>query len=236
MERDGFPFVFGALATALVCLTGYYVLHDFWPVIVAIVFFVLGLFFAYFFRSPERVSEASDNAVISPADGVALYVKRLESYPGFDTPVWKIAIFLNVFDVHVNWTPIAGEVTFSKYCPGKFHAAFVDKASEDNERTEIGIKSANGLVVFKQIAGLLARRIVCRLEQGQKVERGEKFGMIKFSSRVEVFVPVSAEICVKPKDKVKGGKTTLANLAPAQIVGKDAEEGAFSNAEAETNS
>lgn len=232
MERDGFPFVFGAFLTALVCLGGFYLLDAFWPVIVAIVFFVLGLFFAYFFRSPERVSEAPDNAVVSPADGVALYIKRLESYPGFDTPVWKIAIFLNVFDVHVNWTPIAGEVAFSKYYPGKFHAAFVDKASEDNERTEIGVQSARGLVVFKQIAGLLARRIVCRLEQGQKVGRGEKFGMIKFSSRVEVFVPESAEICVRPKDKIKGGVTVLSKLAPAL----QSRQSSFTDAETETTS
>jgi phosphatidylserine decarboxylase len=214
MEKDGYPFVIGAFATALVCLAGRFLLDANWPLIPAGIFFVLGVFFMYFFRSPERVSNADSNAVISPADGTALYVTRLESYPGFDTPVWKIAIFLSVFNVHVNWTPIDGKVKFSNYFPGKFHAAFVDKASEENERTEIGIESPNGMVVFKQIAGLLARRIVCRLKGEQVVERGEKFGMIKFSSRVEVFVPESAEVCVKPKDKIKGGLTVLANLAP----------------------
>ncbi len=214
MERDGFPFVFGAFATALICVAGRFVLDDSWPLIPAILFFLLAFFFMYFFRSPERVASVEENAVISPADGTALYIEKLESYPGFDTPVWKIAIFLSVFNVHVNWTPVAGKVLFSKYCPGKFHAAFVDKASEENERSEIGIDSTHGLVVFKQIAGLLARRIVNRLQVGQTIKRGEKFGMIKFSSRVEVFLPESAEICVKPKDKIVGGLTVLARLAP----------------------
>ncbi len=213
MERDGYPFVIGALVTALVCLVGHLILDATWPFIPAGIFVLLALFFAYFFRSPERGSTADGNEVISPADGTALYIERLDSYPGFDTPVWKIAIFLSVFDVHVNWTPVAGKVRFSNYFPGKFHAAFVDKASEENERTEIGIESPKGMVVFKQIAGLLARRIVCRLQEGQEVERGEKFGMIKFSSRVEVFLPESAEVCVKPKDKIKGGLTVLARLA-----------------------
>ena len=119
----------------------------------------------------------------------------------------KVSIFLSVLNVHVNRVPASGKIDYVKYNPGKFFAALADKASELNEQTEIGMTTASGQkIVFKQIAGMIARRIVCRLTPQENVAAGERFGMIRFGSRTELFVPVNTKISVKPGDKVKGGR------------------------------
>lgn len=213
IERDGYPFVLlsGALATAVLAASHY--LEIGWLLWVAIFVYLLTLFVAYFFRSPNRVAPDDDSLTLAPSDGLTLGVEELESYPGFDGPVYRISIFLSVLDVHVNWVPAAGKIESSQYFPGKFHKAFTDKASEENERTEIIIATKHGRVEFKQIAGILARRIVCRLEAGQEVVAGEKFGMIKFGSRTEVVISATAEILVRTGDKVKGAVTPLARMS-----------------------
>lgn len=212
IERDGFPFIFGSLFLALLFWGAGLVFDIPWTWVSAAIFGLFGVFCAFFFRSPKRSPQGSDADVISPADGLTLKVDTLDSYPGFSRSVKRISIFLSVFDVHVNWTPIAGEVTHVQYQPGAFRLAHVDKASDDNEHTEIGINSDYGPVVFKQIAGMIARRIVCRLSQGDFVARGEKFGMIKFGSRIDLFVPADSEILVEPRQRVRGGETVLARL------------------------
>lgn len=212
MERDGYPFVIGALVIALLCFVGDMLLTESWTFPLGVFFAVLTFFFAFFFRSPNRQPDERQSALIAPADGRVIKIERLESYPGYEGAVDKIAIFLSVFDVHVNWMPVSGQVVSSRHIAGAFHLAYVDKASTDNERTEIGIKSEFGLITLKQIAGTIARRIVCRLENGQTVKRGQKFGLIKFGSRTEVIMKTGSEILISVGDKVRGGQTALALL------------------------
>lgn len=217
IERDGYPFIIGALLAAAACFVGALLSHVQWLQTVSVIFVVFGLLFALFFRSPTRASEAEDREIVSPADGQVIKIENLESFRGFSGPVQRISIFLSVFDVHVNWTPAAGKVSFVDHRPGKFHVAFADKASEFNERTEIGIDTPHGPVVFRQIAGSIARRIVCRLQTGQTVRGAQKFGMIKFGSRVEVIAAADSETLVKLKQRVRGGQTVIARLAPRTV-------------------
>lgn len=216
IERDGFPFIFGALACVILCAVGYYVFHFKWPLYLGLFFILLAIFVAYFFRSPNRSVTLAPGEIVSPADGKVIKIDRLESYDGFDGPVMKIAIFLSVFDVHVNWVPLDGVVRSVEYHSGAFHLAYVDKASDLNERTEIALETERGPVVFKQIAGTIARRIVCRLQKGQTVSGGEKFGMIKFGSRAELIYSVESETLIEIGQKVRGGETIIARLAENQ--------------------
>lgn len=217
IERDGYPFIFGALLAAAVCFFASLLLDVQWPQALSLIFIVFGLFCALFFRSPTRASEVEDRDIVSPADGQVIKIENLDSFRGFSGPVQRISVFLSVFDVHVNWTPVAGRVSFVDYRPGKFHVAFADKASEYNERTEIGIDTPHGPVVFRQIAGSIARRIVCRLQTGETVRGAQKFGMIKFGSRVEVIVAADSETLVSLKQRVRGGQTVIARLAPRTV-------------------
>ncbi|HSH00298.1 MAG TPA: phosphatidylserine decarboxylase family protein [candidate division Zixibacteria bacterium] len=212
IERDGYPFIIGAALTALICFAADTTLSLRWAASIGWIFVVATAFFLLFFRSPHRTAPSEPGLVVSPADGTVIKIERLENYPGFNGPVDKISIFLSVLDVHVNWTPIAGTVKSVEHIPGTFSVAWLDKASLDNERSEIYLESAYGPVLFKQIAGQIARRIVCRLQPGQRVAAGEKFGMIKFSSRAEVFLAAGAEILVKPRRHIKGGQTAIARL------------------------
>ncbi len=235
IERDGYPFIIGALLTAAVCFAGSALLQTQWPQTLAIIFVVLGLLFALFFRSPTRTVDLAEGEIVSPADGQVIKIENLESFRGFSGPVQKISIFLSVFDVHVNWTPVAGKVSFVERRPGKFHVAFADKASEDNERTEIGIDTPQGMVVFRQIAGSIARRIVCRLQPGETVRGAQKFGMIKFGSRVEVIVAAGSETLVSLKQRVRGGQTVIARLAPRSVETEKQESNALKPANEKTN-
>lgn len=214
IERDGYPYIFGALTAAAVGFGASLLFDEQWPQTFALVFVFFALCFALFFRSPKRETELEEGEIVSPADGRVIKIENLESYRGFSGPVQKISIFLSVFDVHVNWTPAAGKVSYVEHRPGKFHVAYVDKASEYNERTEIGLDTPLGPVVFRQIAGSIARRIVCRLQPGQTVRGAEKFGMIKFGSRAEVIVAAGSETLVSRKQHVRGGQTVIARLAP----------------------
>ncbi len=217
IERDGYPFIFGALLTAAVSFGASLAMHEQWPQTLALIFVVFALFFALFFRSPKREAELAEGEIVSPADGRVIKIENLASFRGFSGPVKIISVFLSVFDVHVNWTPAAGTVSFVDYRPGKFHVAYIDKASEFNERTEIGIDTPYGPVVFRQIAGSIARRIVCRLQPGQAVLGAQKFGMIKFGSRVEIIVAGGSETLVSLKQHVRGGQTIIARLAPQSV-------------------
>ena len=171
---------------------------------------------AYFFRDPNRVTPAGDDLVISPADGV---IQAIDSAAppvelGMEPrPLTRIAIFMNVFDVHVNRVPADGEVTALAYRPGKFVNASFDKASEDNERQAVRLALANGReIAVAQIAGLVARRIVCSLYEGQKVRAGERFGMIRFGSRVDVYLDDAHVPAVLVGQKSVAGETVLASV------------------------
>jgi phosphatidylserine decarboxylase len=166
-----------------------------------------------FFRDPERVTPTGERLVISPADGKVVLVKDLheEEYMGGEAV--QLSIFMSPLDVHVNRFPMSGTVRYFRHFPGEYIVAFDEKSSLRNERTHIGIENGPRKILFKQIAGFVARRIVTDVKVGDKVIAGERFGMIKFGSRVDVIVPRLSEIAVKLGDKTKAGETILA-IAP----------------------
>jgi phosphatidylserine decarboxylase len=168
------------------------------------------LFFSLnFFRDPDRTTPARDDIIISPADGTVLFVKDVMDEKFINTNAKLISIFMSPLNVHVNRIPISGRVDFLKYHKGKYLAAFEEKASDVNERTEFGITGKYGKVFFTQVAGFIARRIVYEIKIGDQVKIGERFGMIKFGSRVDVIVPGNWKAMVKTDDKVKAGETIL---------------------------
>ncbi len=167
------------------------------------------LFSLNFFRDPERNTPQADNIVVSPADGKVLFVKKVNANKYVNEEGTQISIFMSPLNVHVNRIPINGGIEFIEYIKGKYIAAFEDKASEKNERSEFGIKSKYGKVFFTQVAGFVARRIVYNLKIGDDVTMGERFGMIKFGSRVDVVVNNKWQTKVKKDDIVKAGETIL---------------------------
>ena len=180
---------------------------------------LLFAFTLYFFRDPNRniPENISKDTVLSPADGRIVLIEdiknREENIFPVDEPLKKVSIFLSAFNVHVNRIPVSGTVKYFKYVKGNYVMAFNNKASELNERTEIGIENENNKkLVFKQIAGFVARRIVCPLKKGASVKAGEKFGMIKFGSRVDILFKPDAVLQVKKGQKVVGGETVIAEL------------------------
>ncbi|KPK90208.1 hypothetical protein AMJ80_08730 [bacterium SM23_31] len=165
--------------------------------------------FVFFFRDPQRVTDADPDDILSPADGYIVAIEEEEEPDFFKTKVKRVSIFLSVFDVHINRIPVTGTVEFYRYLPGLFKAAFKPEASRKNEQTAIGITKRNRKVLFKQIAGILIRRIVCTVKEGQTVKQGERCGMIKFGSRVDVLMPLDTEIMVTKRRKVYGGITCI---------------------------
>ena len=207
IDRAGLPFIAGAAipAAALAGARRYG-----W----AAGFAALGAFFTYFFRDPERVVPAGEGLVVSPADGRVVIAGPTDgrwSPPGD----WQqITIFLSPMDVHMNRTPVEGRVTRVEYRPGKFLPAYKEDASA-NELNEIWIDHHGEPVVVRQIVGILARRIVCRVAEGQTLERGERIGLMKFGSRMDVFLPKRATLLVQVGQQVVAGETVLARLDPA---------------------
>ncbi|NUM82506.1 phosphatidylserine decarboxylase family protein [bacterium] len=163
----------------------------------------------YFFRDPERKIPQDDNVIISPADGRVVLIQPVHENKFLKEESVQISIFLSVFNVHVNRIPVSGVVKYFEYMNGKFLAAFRDTASSQNEQTIIGIQSPHCKILFKQIAGLLARRIVCNARENDRVVKGERFGIIKFGSRVDVIVPKNVEIKLKVGDRVIGGESII---------------------------
>jgi phosphatidylserine decarboxylase len=167
------------------------------------------LFNFYFFRDPERAIPYGKDLILSPADGTVVLIEEVDEPYYFKTKVKRVSIFLSVFNVHVNRIPVNGTVEFLKYIKGKFLVAFADKASEENEQSIIGIKHEKGKILFKQIAGIIARRIVYHLEEGDVVGAGDRFGLIRYGSRVDMFFPENVELHISLKDKVYGGETVI---------------------------
>ena len=207
IDKAGWPFIAGALVPAAV-LAG--TRRYGW----AGGFGVLGAFFAYFFRDPERIIPTAPGLVVSPADGRVVIAGPSDgrwSPPG----EWQqVTIFLSPMDVHMNRTPVGGRVTRIEYRPGKFLPAYKEDAGE-NELNEIWIDHDGEPVVVRQIVGVLARRVVCRVEEGQSLERGERIGLMKFGSRMDVFLPIRAQLLVQVGQTVVAGETVLARLDPA---------------------
>ena len=209
MVRDGYIYAVSLLAVAavLVWFTGAWA----W----ASLPLLLAAFFLWFFRDPHRAIPAGNGVIVSPGDGLVTETASISTPEG---PRQRISIFLSVFNVHVNRAPISGTVSSVHYQKGQYLNAMNPASAERNEQSIVTLRGTGadaGLeVTFKQIAGLLARRVVCRCTKGQQVERGERVGLIKFGSRVDVLLPASAELRVKVGDRVKGGATVLA-VAPA---------------------
>ena len=169
---------------------------------------VLG-FAVNFFRDPERITPKGENLILAPADGKIVALKKIFDNEFFHSDVWQISIFMSPLNVHVNRNPITGIVKYTRYVHGKYFAAFEDKASEKNEQMIVGLESVKGKVMFKQIAGFIARRIVCPLRPGDTVNAGERFGMIKFGSRVDVLLPMSVDVRTKIGDVTIAGETIM---------------------------
>jgi len=176
---------------------------------------VLAVFFLWFFRDPTRAIPTGAGQVVSPGDGVVTSAELIDTVAGSQM---RMSIFLNVFDVHVNRTPVGGTVKVVEFHKGGFLNAMKPESALSNEQTLIVIDAGGYDVAFKQIAGLLARRIVCNLKVGDKVERGQRMGLIKFGSRVDVLMPAEARLKVKIGTRVKGGSTVLAELPGSAVV------------------
>ncbi|HLL71506.1 MAG TPA: phosphatidylserine decarboxylase [Pyrinomonadaceae bacterium] len=203
MIRDGIPFVLVPLAAALLAaLTGYWY--------VAVPLLLLALFMAYFFRDPERAPLTEQDIIVSPADGRVTRVAQL--MPDDPQSPKVVSIFLSVFDVHVNRAPIAGEITDVSYTKGRFMIATREEASVVNEQNALTIQGERMTVVCKQIAGVLARRIVCWKRKGEKVNLGERFGLIKFSSRTDLVMPPEVDVSVQVGERVRGGVSIIGRL------------------------
>lgn len=179
--------------------------------ILILVFFFF-IFTLYFFRDPERFPPDKDNIIVSPADGRVIFVKNVFDDKFIKGDSKQISIFMSPLNVHVNRIPVSGIIDYVKYYKGKYLAAFKDKASIENERAEFGLTTKSGKILFTQVAGFIARRIVYELQEGDKVEIGERFGMIKFGSRVDVIVPSKWSEKVKSGDSVVAGETILFEL------------------------
>lgn len=189
-------------------------------IVLSVIFFILFLFSIYFFRDPERKASADKNEMVSPADGKIIYIGRVYDDRYLNQDVLKISIFMSLFNVHVNRIPISGKVLEIKYNNGKFFSANLDKASLENEYNAviletdcIGTDDLNKKnIAFVQIAGFVARRIVCKINKGEKVIAGNRFGLIKYGSRMDLYLPLDFATYVKVNDKVYAGKTIIGKI------------------------
>jgi phosphatidylserine decarboxylase len=203
IERDGIRFIVPPLALSAI----FFALRFPWT---GTVLLLLGAFCVYFFRDPERAIPLGERIIVAPADGKVVAIKPFPDWRGpFGEPLVRVSIFLSVFDVHVNRAPLAGLVQEVTHTPGRFLAAWDEAASQENEQTLIRFASPDGDVWVKLIAGLIARRIVCRVASGQKVAAGERIGLIRFGSRADCILPATAVLRVRRGQTVKGGSSIL---------------------------
>jgi phosphatidylserine decarboxylase len=205
IDPAGWPFVIGGLVVAIV-------VAFFAGTIYGLVLLGLTIFFLFFFRDPEREISAPADAVLSPADGRVMLAgpSTAQSFPASQ---WQqISIFLSPMDVHINRMPVGGTILKVEYHPGRFMPAFKAEAGDLNEFTEVTVDHHGQTVVFRQIVGILARRIVCRVKQGDRVKTGDRMGVMKFGSRMDIFLPLSAVVHTKVNDKVVGGRTVIATM------------------------
>jgi phosphatidylserine decarboxylase len=211
--REGWPFILGCLVASDLFLLGGGLLKSTLCVVLAVLLFIATLFCAYFFRDPARVIPEDAKLILSPADG-----KIMEIVEGKDAiasePVWILRIFLSVFEPHLQRSPVAGKIRMIAYKKGKFLDARDPQAAFENEQNRIEISSNTGPLnlVVTQIAGLIARRIVCWVKEGQEVQAGERIGLIRFGSQVDVVMPKSSKLKVKAGDFVTAGDTVLAEI------------------------
>jgi len=215
IHREGWPSILMAL---LVLLVGAWAIHQWVPFLILRYGLMLALWVGFalivhFFRNPERIIQAAPGEILAPCDGVVVVIEATTENEYLKEKVRQISIFMSPLNVHVNRYPMGGTVTYAKYHPGKYLVAWHPKSSTDNERTTVVVEQGGVSVLFRQIAGALARRIVMYSNKGDAAEVGGEMGFIKFGSRMDVFVPLDAEILTELNQKTVGGKTVIARLA-----------------------
>lgn len=208
--RDGMRVLVGSFLLAFGLLLLGILARQNWVLIVFWVVFLFFLFALWFFRDPERQIPNGEHLILSPADGRIVAIGELED--DFVGRAKRVSIFMSILDVHINRIPLSGTVRSIIHRPGRFRPAMQPAASFENENTEISLENEQTRLKFAQVAGMLARRIVCRLEVGQSVQAGERFGMIKFGSRVDVTLPETVKLQVRIGDRVKAGKTVIGEI------------------------
>jgi phosphatidylserine decarboxylase len=212
MNREGIPTVLGLLAISILLL-GFGLSFDFvLIVLLAALFFLFSAFSIYFFRDPIRTPPSGENVVASPCDGKVIEIEEMIESEFVEGKALKISIFMSVFNVHVNYVPFAGKVDYMRYNRGQFFRADNPKASMHNVSITTGLLTEHGKLAFKQVTGMVARRLVNHLRMGDEVATGQKFGIIKFGSRMDIFLPLNAEPAVKIGDKVRAGETIIASF------------------------
>lgn len=213
MAREGIPIISGITLVAILLwvvtfATGLKTMAV--PAGIAVLGF---LFSVYFFRDPERTVAAKAAAVVSPADGKIIDIQETEEPDFIKGKALKISVFLSVFDVHVNRIPLAGVIRFKEHRKGRFLVASNENASSQNEHVSLGIECQNQLkITVKQVAGLIARRIICRAESGESYATGQRYGLIRFGSRTDLYLPISTHLNIKKGDRVKGGLTVIGEI------------------------
>lgn len=204
IRKEGFPYIGGTLLFA-------YFFYVLWLEPLIFISLALCLFFIYFFRDPERIPPQAPNVVVSPADGKVIMIRQ-----GGDTLCpnshTEISIFMSPFDVHVNRIPFDGTIKEVVYTPGRFFSAFKDRAYKENENIKITLNTSEGDIIIRQVAGVIARRAVCWAKKGDNLKKGDRFGMIKFSSRVDICLPYNFKVNIKEGQKVKAGQSVIASL------------------------
>lgn len=202
-------FLFSILVAIAVSYGPDWLGYIFYPLLIVLCGLIL-----YFFRDPQRTSPSDDNLILSPADGRVVLIQKIEENEYIGEAATQVSIFLSPLDVHVNRVPLSGDLEFVKYYPGKYLMAWEDHASEMNERAHFGVKHPSGLkILFKQITGFMARRIVYHLEEGETVEAGQRFGIMKFGSRMDVILPENVDIKVQKGDRTVAGESILAEIS-----------------------
>jgi phosphatidylserine decarboxylase len=215
LAREGYPFVTIAL---LLCATAWVLASRTGGIVLsglAVLFSLLAVFVLWFFRNPTPRLPGDGALVVAPGQGKVIDIREVEEPSFLGSTARRITIFLSVFDVHVQRAPVSGRVEHRSYKPGKYLVAWLEKASEDNEQASLGITTPHGKVLVRQIAGLIARRIVTDPAEGDAVERGQRIGLIRFGSRVDLFVPLEWEVTCGVGDRVRVGATPLARLPVA---------------------
>lgn len=218
---EGYPFILVSLLVSVIASvflfwstkSGSTVLY--YSSLLAACFFIgLTLFMAFFFRDPARKIPSGEGLFVSPADGKVILIKDVYEKDYLKSDVKEISIFMSPLDVHINRSPCEGKVSLIKHSPGKFMAAYREESSMKNENIVMVLDGGSGRIVVRQVAGFLARRAVCRVSVGDVLGRGERYGMIKFGSRCDVYLPKGVRVTVKPGDKVKAGETVIATVKP----------------------
>jgi len=205
VAREGWIFI---LFFAVLTIGLYY----FEAYVSALIAFILTIFCVFFFRNPPRTIDGHKGVVVSPADGRVMDIVKVKENKYLQGPAVRIRIFLSVFNVHINRVPIAGRVEFSEKVPGLYLAAYKDEAGQKNARNYLGINSEWGKILVVQVTGLIARRLVCWVKPGDELMTGQRFGLIRFGSCTEIYLPKNATILVQPGQKVKGGESQIARF------------------------